>query len=243
MEVLAFRAAGRPTGRLIGQGLGLPFGSCAFHTRTKGAWEIAIRWGGVESPERETPRTLNRAEGIRAASGKFGSFRRFRDSDVPIPRFTTSVHEAREWGTVVYGRTNHGFQGRGICVYQPGAECGPHELYVEGIPCEREYRLHVVKGMVVSVQRKYLERPHLDDGGFVKNLAHGYVFKTPQRGLNGSRHSAAIKAVECLGLDFGAVDMVIDAEGREYVLEVNTAPALSPMRVEKYVAALREARA
>jgi glutathione synthase/RimK-type ligase-like ATP-grasp enzyme len=112
-------------------------------------------------------------------------------------------------------------------------------LYVEFIPNEREYRLHVIGGMVVSVQRKYLERPHLSEGGFVKNHAHGYVFKTPERGLNASRHRAAIQAVELLGLDFGAVDMVVDHEGKEYVLEVNTAPALSPKRIEQYVTALR----
>lgn len=94
--------------------------------------------------------------------------------------------------------------------------------------------------MVTSVQRKYLERPELNGNGFIKNLSHGYVFKTPEKDLNKSRKEAAIAAVEALGLDFGAVDMVVDEEGKEFVLEVNTAPALSPMRVQQYVEALRK---
>ena len=241
-RVLAFRAAGRPTGRLIGQGLGLPFGSCAFHTRTKGAWEIAIRWDCVDNPERETANTLNKSNAIRGASGKLGSFREFRDAGVPIPRFTASRDEARAWqedGSTVFGRTTEGFQGRGISVYNPLDSLGQHPLFVEFIPNEREYRLHVVRGVVVSLQRKYPTRPGSDGRDHIKNHANGYVFKTPEKGLNTSRNQAAIAAVNALGLDFGAVDLIVDHDGKEYVLEVNTAPALSPLRIEQYVAALR----
>ena len=100
---------------------------------------------------------------------------------------------------------------------------------------------------MVSVQTEISRNtPRCKDVLYIKNVSNGYVFKTPKRGLNGSRHRAAIGAVSALGLDFGAVDLIVDANGKEYVLEVNTAPALSPMRVEKYVQALRpmlEARA
>lgn len=241
--VLLYRPAGRPTGRQIALGLGLSHGTCAYYTRRgRVPSEVAIRWGGTELAQADTGQTLNRADAIRVASSKLASFRRFREADCPIPRFTTSRDEARTWqenGSTVFGRTTEGFQGRGISVYQPVDTLGECPLFVEFIPNEREYRLHVVRGVVVSVQRKYLERPHLSDGGFVKNHAHGYVFKTPQRGLNGSRHAAAVAAVESLGLDFGAVDMVVDENGKEYVLEVNTAPALSPKRVQQYLEALR----
>jgi glutathione synthase/RimK-type ligase-like ATP-grasp enzyme len=60
------------------------------------------------------------------------------------------------------------------------------------------------------------------------------VFKTPARKLNKSRTDAAVKAVEALGLDFGAVDLVVDHQGLEYVLEVNTAPACSPKTLQAY---------
>lgn len=250
MAVLLYRPAGRPTGREIARGLGLSHGSCAFFTRAgRIPHEVSVRWGGTELPQADTGRTLNPSEAIRAASGKFGAFQRFRNADVPIPRFTASIGEARTWqddGSTVLGRTTEGFQGRGITVYQPVDTLGQHPLYVEFIPNEREYRIHVVGGSVVSVQRKYLEYPERRHSDHIKNVPNGYVFKTPRRGLHGSRHTAAIEAVRSLGLDFGAVDLIVDNEGREYVLEVNTAPACSPKRVQAYVEALRpllEARA
>jgi hypothetical protein len=240
MGVMLYKMAGRPTGREIGRGLGLPFGTSPYFCRTRENWEVAIRWGGAESPERDTHRTLNKASGIRN-SGKITTFRLLSDADIPIPEWTCDPHVAIQWGVTYLGRTTTDRGGRGINIYSPGeAPNGRHPLYVQLVPNCREYRLHVVQGEVVSLQRKYLERPEADaHEGIIKNHENGYVFKTPERDLNKSRKDAAIAAVECLGLDFGAVDLVIDENGKEYVLEVNTAPALSPKRIEQYLTALR----
>ena len=235
---MLYRLGGRPTGREIARRLGISFGTCSYFDRTRPNWEVAIRWGGAEAPARDTPQTLNPAEAIRR-TGKLTAFRLMQDAGVSIPEFTTNQHEAREWGTRYLGRTTNDRAGRGITVYGAGDAPLHHPLYVRFIPNDREYRLHVVRGVVVSTQRKYLERPELDDGGIIKNHDHGYVFKTPERELHDSRKQAAIKAVEALGLDFGAVDLIVDQEGKEYVLEVNSAPALSPKRIEQYVEALR----
>jgi predicted ATP-grasp superfamily ATP-dependent carboligase len=240
-EVLLYAPYTRPTGRTVGKALGLSFGTLAFfHRKRRHITRIALRWGGVDGEQYEDRRTLNKAGAIRGASSKGHSLRRFSEAGVSVPRFSTSPHEASGWGTVVFGRTNQGFGGQGITVYQPGAVLGRHELYTEFIPNEREYRLHVCGGVVISVQRKYLERAHLDDHGYIKNHQHGYVFQTPQKELNKSRQEAAIAAVEALGLDFGAVDLVVDRDNKEYVLEVNTAPALSPLRLQHYTEALRK---
>lgn len=237
-EALIYKLSGRPTGRQIAKGLGLAFGTPFFY-RKNPPRRIAIRWGGAEWVEFEDTKTLNKAEAIRCASSKLATFRRLRDSGVPIPEFTTSGNEAQAWGDIYLGRTSQGFQGRGIRLYRGGDRPIGHELFVRYIPNEREYRVHVCNGVVISVQRKYLERPELNGDGYIKNLSHGYVFKTPEKDLNKSRKEAAIAAVKILGLDFGAVDLVVGLDNKEYILEVNTAPALSPMRVEKYVTALR----
>ena len=52
---------------------------------------------------------------------------------------------------------------------------------------------------------------------------------------------AAVKAVNSLGLDFGAVDICEDEEGNPYVFEVNTAPGIEGTTVEKYHTAFIEA--
>jgi len=51
--------------------------------------------------------------------------------------------------------------------------------------------------------------------------------------------STAIKAVEVLGLDFGAVDCAVGTDGTPYILEVNSGPGLQGTALEKYVAAFQ----
>jgi D-alanine-D-alanine ligase-like ATP-grasp enzyme len=54
--------------------------------------------------------------------------------------------------------------------------------------------------------------------------------------------SEAIKAVNCLGLYFGAADVIWnDKEQRAYVLEVNTAPGLEGTTLENYANAFTTA--
>lgn len=114
-----------------------------------------------------------------------------------------------------------------------------HDFFTKFIPNEREYRIHVVRGQVIRVQRKYLDFPDDQTVPEIKNFGQGYRFRTPRLELNRSRTQAAVNAVAALGLDFGGVDMIVDRGGQEYVLEVNTAPKCSPLTVEKYVAAFR----
>jgi D-alanine-D-alanine ligase-like ATP-grasp enzyme len=49
----------------------------------------------------------------------------------------------------------------------------------------------------------------------------------------------SISAVNTLGLDFGAVDLIVAKDGRVYVLEVNTAPGIEGITLEKYVKAFQ----
>jgi glutathione synthase/RimK-type ligase-like ATP-grasp enzyme len=52
---------------------------------------------------------------------------------------------------------------------------------------------------------------------------------------------AAIRTVEILGLDFGAVDIIWNKkQDRYYVLEVNTAPGLEGETVVRYANAFKE---
>ena len=52
--------------------------------------------------------------------------------------------------------------------------------------------------------------------------------------------NAAIKSVETVGLDFGAVDCAMSAGDHPFIIEVNTAPGLQGTSFDKYIAAFRE---
>jgi glutathione synthase/RimK-type ligase-like ATP-grasp enzyme len=47
--------------------------------------------------------------------------------------------------------------------------------------------------------------------------------------------NAAVKAVEVSGLDFGAVDCAISADGLPYIIEINSGPGLQGTALQKYI--------
>lgn len=51
--------------------------------------------------------------------------------------------------------------------------------------------------------------------------------------------NAAIKAVEIIGLDFGAVDCAIDVSDHPFIIEINTGPGLQGTSLSKYTEAFR----
>lgn len=61
---------------------------------------------------------------------------------------------------------------------------------------------------------------------YMRNDDHNHTYRNPRKVLTPEQSETAIKAVQSLGLDFGAVDMVIGDDGNAYVLEVNTGPSL-----------------
>lgn len=91
------------------------------------------------------------------------------------------------------------------------------------IPKVREYRVYVVCGRIVAVADKLPDDPTAI--GWNHSLGASYQnVRFSDWPLNGCYE--AIKAMDVVGLDFGGVDVMEDANGRVYVLEVNSAPSL-----------------
>jgi glutathione synthase/RimK-type ligase-like ATP-grasp enzyme len=218
------------TGRAIAKALGIKYGR-ENKTRTP-----MIRWGSAIEHPAET--LLNSRQAILRASDKLTALKLMQDAGVSVPSFLPGGTHRRQEG-VWLGRRRHGSQGRDIRVIERG-ELSGSELYTRYVPNTREYRVHVFRGEVIRVQGKYHDHPEQQTNRYIKNHAQGYRFRAPDRKLNTERTSQAIRAVECLGLDFGAVDLLIGEDRRTYVLEVNTAPSCSPLTAAKYVAKFAE---
>lgn len=227
----------RPTGRLLARALGIESGYASRARRQISDGDVLIRWGTQEAIHAHIT-TINPTGALALASDKLRALSRFEEEGVPHPEF---VIENMAPDGVWMGRKRHGFGGRDITVYENQTVLvdGPvPEFYTKFIPNEREYRIHVYNGEVIRVQRKYLDHPEQRRSEYIKNYQNGYRFRQPTRRLNTSRLEAATKAVAALGLTFGAVDLIVDHEGREYVLEVNTAPKCSPLTAGHYVDAI-----
>lgn len=231
-----------PTGRLLAKALGIRYGHLGVQPdvrlrrrlRRANAATKLIRWGSSEAINNWCP-TLNSAEAIRTAADKLATLQCLHEAEVPVPQFTTDPDEAFAWDTTVLARRRHGSQGRDIRVFQPGERPFGGQLYTRYVPNTREYRLHVFQGEVIRTQGKYLDLPEEHTNPYIKNHGQGFRFRTPDVQLNADRIQAATGAVAALGLDFGAVDLLIGEDRRCYVLEVNSAPSCAPMTARAYV--------
>jgi glutathione synthase/RimK-type ligase-like ATP-grasp enzyme len=93
----------------------------------------------------------------------------------------------------------------------------------EFIDKQKEYRVYFVNGRVASVAEKI---PH-DRNQLAWNVAQGGEFRVVRwDDYHMPSIRAAYAAHQVSGLDFSGVDVMVDADGKAYVLEVNSAPSL-----------------
>jgi len=167
-----------------------------------------------------------------------GFFESAKSGGLVVPEWTTETSVAQEWsdaGHPVVARTIlNGHSGAGIIIYEAGQKVGPAPLYTKYVPKKEEYRVHVFGKEVGFVQRK-AGKPGLKKNWQVRNLQNGFVFVQEQFAPKVVTDEA-VKALEVLDLDFGAVDLVFNEKQKKaYALEVNTAPGLEQRTLDVYV--------
>ena len=191
---------------------------------------------------------LNRTEAVARASNKL----KFFDAvvgQVSIPSFTTSQEVAKEWvnaGKTVICRTIlNGHSGAGIVLADKPEEVVKAPLYTEYVPKKEEYRVHVFNGEVIHASRKARKKeiPDEEVNWKVRNHGNGFIFQHENFELPEDCAVQSIKAIEAVGLDFGAVDVIWnDKQQKSYVLEVNTAPGIEGTTLERYTEAINKWR-
>ena len=202
---------------------------------------LIINWGNSKRPPWATADTpiFNDPEAVATASNKLLTLQRLLEENVSTVEFTADSSLADIWvennSKVFVRRKLTGHSGEGIEVTE-GIEIVPDgaPLYTRGVHNNGEYRVHVFDGEVILYQKK--SRRVDEDGNVVtaegaeadvRNLASNWVYRTGNLKRLERIETLAIDAVRALGLDFGAVDIIKDADGNVFVLEVNTAPGIS----------------
>lgn len=212
-----------------------------------------IRWGS-HAPIRWKPRisVCNRREELRLQSNKVEQLLLLRTAGVTVPTFSTSVDgilDNRRQPAKIMSRntTDHRnrqmYGGRGIDVHPRDADGNynlppDRDLYMLWSNKHRQFRVHVVRGRTL-VRELHWERD--EPKPEIWNHQNGFVSVIPDLTRTNTLRSPtlittkATHAVAALGLDFGAVDVMVTTSGGIYVLEVNTAPGLkSPAVIEFY---------
>lgn len=211
--------------------------------------KVVVNWGSSDLPaEVQRCRVLNSADRVRAATNKLDCLRILTEGGVPCIPYTTERVNAQRWleeGKAVVCRTVlRASSGRGIVLADTVDELVNAPLYTKYIKKESEWRVHVLPGGVLDIQRKVRDNRVPDDqvNWRLRNHDQGFIFQ--RHGLNPPVQvtDVATRAISALGLDFGAVDVIFNRrDDAAYVLEVNCAPGLEGTTLERYVAAFRAA--
>lgn len=228
----------RPTGEVLARALNFEHGDSLL---PYSGGDVLIRWGsratGENAPHSFSGCTLNPARAIELASNKLESLEILRDAGIPVPDWDTDPQALVERsGFPILGRRIQHARATDVvlCLQRRDWRRQPRDYYVAYVPTNREYRLHVAGGEVIRIQGKYLDVRE-DYLPWIRNYATGHRFRAPNRRLHNTRLESAVGAVSALGLDFGAVDLIVSDDGGHYVLEVNTSPSCSPLTGAAYV--------
>lgn len=267
---LLYHAKSSVTGRQLATELRIHGGTLCKRSRYERISHL-IRWGSARDIPGHAAHTINSQEAILLAGSKLRSLEVLRKAGVPVPPTTHRLGDGMcDNGTIWFGRTFHHTRGEDIVVLDINTPDRVWELaaqqcdyFTKYIPTHKEYRVHVIGGKAIHVQKKYFrqtlytemlaEVPQRQREEFkrhaelIRNNGHGWGFydvkdmgTVPEVII-----TTAVKAVELLGLDFGAVDISSterDERGRRgaLVFEVNTAPALRERNVKLYATKFKE---
>lgn len=196
--------------------------------------EVLFRWGTTSNIPDNYHTIVNTAEAIHRVNDKTG-FRRILNEHNLCPPTWFNVLELPEGGGPYVVRPKVHAQGRRLYVADNNFKaneaaymCGEGYYISTLINKVAEYRVFVAQGRAVWVAQKTPGNP--EDVAW--NVARGGRFDNvrwdnwPLRVVK-----QAILAFNLSGLDFGGVDVMVDAEGNPYVLEINSAPSqTSPYR-------------
>lgn len=201
-----------------------------------------VRWGATGAMRFRPEKVLNPGTAIQKASNKHEFLDAMREAGIRIPEMWGPASPGIQFPCL--GRATEHVGGTDIvlCLQSSDLEYATQLVdnhgnpdpngsprcshFVKYMPVDAEYRLHVWEDRVIKSSQKVRDPEYRGEWKpWVRNFGAGYTFRQPAERVPATTRFMAVQAVECAGLTFGAVDVIV-SEGRPYILEVNTAPGL-----------------
>lgn len=204
---------------------------------------VRVRFGSVNI-HRKMDLDFNSIYAIKKTANKLAMKSVFGVNNINTPKWLPNSPESREkiangyLGDKPIFKTSYHSRGRGMILLENMADALnilSDGYFEERQVSNREFRAHIIDGKCVYVDEK---RPR--ERGVktvIKNMANGYKFRRPLKEYHEDVILESIKAVEALGLDFGAADIGVNENG-VWVYEVNSAPSLRTKTRKIYEEAL-----
>lgn len=215
---------------------------------------VVVNWGSSHLPGWKHGRLLNHPDSVRGAIHKTRCLETLKKAEIPHLDFTTNPKVAKTWageGRVIARTLLTSHSGNGIVVVEQGGEVPNAPLYTRYYPKTHEFRVHVVRDKVVDfVQKK--ARTGSEPNRTVRTHNNGWVYAHEDIVLSAADRiaidDACVNTVSALGLDFGAVDVLVrlrKGSNRKMldfkIAEVNTAPGLeNTQTIDAYSNSLKE---
>ena len=201
--------------------------------------DTIINWGSSNRMG-EFGAVLNSPISVAIASDKLRFFNHIAQTDAhlqpQIPEFWTNENDIPNEAFPIVCRTIlNGHSGAGIVIANDRSQLVRSPLYVRYMKKRDEYRIHVGSEGIIAIQRKAIPNGTEPTDTRIRNHHNGYVFvrgdvNPPEQVLH-----QATAAINALGLDFGAVDIIWNNHYQlATVLEVNTAPGLEGQTITDY---------
>lgn len=195
--------------------------------------QAILDWGRSDIPKWDRPdlNWLNHPDKVRNAVDKLRSFARFEHYGVNCVPFTRHYQKAAFWletdKWVVCRQDTSGYDGKGLFLAKTPNQLVPAPLYTQFIQSTREFRAYIFRGEGIDLlEKKDGSNPYIRTDG--NDWSYQRTSHWPAEWEVEAR-----KAVKACGLDFGGVDMLWDGH-KWWVLEVNTAPDIAYLTVEKF---------
>ena len=205
---------------------------------------VVIRWGSDRYPELDegAKAVLNPARAINGNLHKDKAHAKFLEAGVSAPLFWNDFETARaacrELGCDFLRRRKHHIQGQDIIRLSPTDNLPRAKrsgYYVQFLEKDREFRLHIFQDRCIGMAEKK-KREGDNPNPIIWNFENGwdlvyYSKEERERDIPHYREMVeeSVKACEAIGLDFGAVDLIMCNE-KPYILEANTAPKLAEVK-------------
>lgn len=224
---LLYPNEGSETGPRVAAYLGLDCG----HSAPPERFDYLIRWGSTRRVDYiPSEFTLNKRSGLVKSTNKYKSLKVMEEAGVPVPKFS------RDWRDLEFpllGRNESHMEGRDInLILQPADLTGTADFYTQYVQKAKEYRVHVFKGEIFKISEKQRRDTEPEYNPVCWNYGTGWRFVHADEKPLGLQQ--ALPAVTAHELDFGAVDVIIDPDGRPFILEVNSAPGCCETTLESY---------
>jgi len=215
-----------------------------FSTRPPSYADVLIRWGCSASVDTESEVVYNK--NIKQIKDK-GVVRKLLDeNDIPVPEPVdlTKVDPYEDLPLVVRPATHQ--KGRDFLLFNNISDVLDKGYLISRLdnpygsrlyPKTHEYRVHIGHGKVLLVQEKV--QTSFEHVGENWNYENGYSFVViPWKQYRKEIVSLAVEALEVVGLDFGAVDIMSDPLDHflpiAVVCEINTSPRLEGYTAQRY---------